>query len=385
MKNRIKQLLREGLITEKRLDYKMPLPDDIVKINSVFKKNGFDLYLVGGSIRDALVGKEPKDYDLATNATPDQVIKILKGKDFVENILETGKAFGVINVITPTDEYEIATFRKDIGKGRRPDSVEFTSIEQDVKRRDLTMNALFYDIDKRQIVDLVGGIDDINNGVVRTVGSPVERFDEDKLRKLRAIRFAARFGSKLEPEVDKALKQDNGLDGISPERIRDEFLKGVKTAKSVKFFLELLNEYELFSWIFPKFKVGNFIEERNPVILLAIILGENNPAAVKNMLNRLTYTGDEVGKIYFLQSFKGFEPEMIYNAKKSQMKSKISDDEVRTFAKLNNLDSKLVETFLKFQLSVSGNDVAKLGIKPGPEMGRKIQQMELERFKSMLK
>jgi tRNA nucleotidyltransferase/poly(A) polymerase len=384
MKKGIQKLLREGLITEKRVDFKLPLPEDIVKIDAVFKRNGFDLYLVGGSIRDALVGKDPKDYDLATNATPDQVLNILKGQDFIKNILETGKAFGVINAITANDEYEIATFRIDLGKGRRPDSVEFTSIEQDVKRRDLTMNALFYDIDKGQIVDLVGGIDDIKNGIVKTVGSAVERFDEDKLRKLRAIRFAARFGSRLEPDTNQALKQDNSLDGISPERIRDEFLKGVKTAKSVKFFLQLIQHYGMFGDVMGNLAVNSFIEEKKPVVLLAHILQANDVGAVKYILNRLTYTSDEIGKIYFLQSFREFEPNLIFNTKRSQAKSKITDAEIIAFAKWNNMDVKLVNAFLQFNLSVTGDDVAKLGIKPGPEMGRKIAQMELERFKSIL-
>jgi len=270
------------------------------------------------------------------------------------------------------------------GSGRRPDSVEFTSIEQDVKRRDLTMNALFYDIDKAQIVDLVGGIEDIKNGVVKTVGSPDERFAEDKLRKLRAIRFAARFGSRLEPATNEALKQDNSLDGISPERIRDEFLKGVKTAKSVKFFLQLIQHYGMFGDVMGKLGVNTFIEERNPVILLAHILQGNDAGAVKFALNKLTYTSDEIGKIYFLQSFRNFEPNLIFNAKRSQGKSKITDKEIIAFAKWNQMDVKLVNAFLQFKLSVTGADVEKLGIKPGPEMGRKIGQMELELFKEML-
>ncbi len=101
------------------------------------------------------------------------------------------------------------------GDGRRPDSVTFSDIETDVKRRDLTINALFYDIGTKEIVDLVGGMGDIKNGVVRTVGDAGERFDEDRLRILRAIRFAARVGSKLDPAIDAALKKNNSLEGVS--------------------------------------------------------------------------------------------------------------------------------------------------------------------------
>jgi len=99
---------------EERIDFKITLPQDVIEINKVFKTNGFDLFLVGGSVRDAYLGEKPKDWDLATNAIPDKVIEILKNQPFVTNILETGKSFGVINVITENDEYEITTFRTDI-------------------------------------------------------------------------------------------------------------------------------------------------------------------------------------------------------------------------------------------------------------------------------
>ena len=211
----IRKILSESFLTEGeiRLKFDIPLPKDIYKIKDVIKNAGYKLYVVGGAVRDALLGKTPKDFDLATDALPDTIQNLLK--PFYKT-LETGKSFGVINVITPSDEYEIATFRKDIGKGRKPDAVEFTTIDQDVLRRDLTINALFYDIDTSEVVDLVGGIEDLKNGVVRTVGSPEERFDEDRLRILRAIRFAARFGSDLDAATDAALKKDSNLNGVSP-------------------------------------------------------------------------------------------------------------------------------------------------------------------------
>ena len=151
MKENIKQILREALIREERIKFDLPIPLDIQKIKDVFKKNGFKLYVVGGAVRDALLGKTPKDFDLATDAVPDKVEEIMSKAGF--RTLPTGKAFGVINVFTDQGEYEIATFREDIGSGRRPDAVSFTDIEGDVKRRDLTINALFYDIDTKEIVD----------------------------------------------------------------------------------------------------------------------------------------------------------------------------------------------------------------------------------------
>ncbi len=138
---------------EKRIKFDIPIPKDILQIKDIFKKNGFKLYVVGGAVRDALLGKTPKDYDLATDAIPDKV-ETMMAKGGLKT-LPTGKAFGVINVFTDMGEYEIATFREDLSGGRRPDAVSFTDIVGDVKRRDLTINALFYDIDTHEVVDLV--------------------------------------------------------------------------------------------------------------------------------------------------------------------------------------------------------------------------------------
>jgi tRNA nucleotidyltransferase/poly(A) polymerase len=162
MKNNIKQILREGIIMEARVKLDMPIPSDIKQIKDIFVKNGYKLYVVGGAVRDAILGKVPKDYDLATDANPDTVENMMQKAGL--KTLPTGKAFGVINVFTDQGEYEVATFRTDIGSGRRPDAVSFTDIEGDVKRRDLTINALFYDIETGEVVDLVGGIDDLKNG-----------------------------------------------------------------------------------------------------------------------------------------------------------------------------------------------------------------------------
>ena len=148
MKETIKQILREGLTIEGnqtpkpiRVKMDIPIPSDIKQIKDVFVKNGHKLYIVGGAVRDALLGKTPKDYDLATDAVPDTVEQMMAKAGF--KTLPTGKAFGVINVFTDQGEYEVATFREDVGSGRRPDSVNFTNIEGDVNRRDLTINALF--------------------------------------------------------------------------------------------------------------------------------------------------------------------------------------------------------------------------------------------------
>lgn len=193
MKQNIKKILREDFIREDRIKTDIPVPEDIKKIKDIFVKNGHKLFVVGGAVRDALLGKTPKDWDLATDAVPDKVEAMMKGAGL--RTLPTGKAFGVINVFTDDDEFEIATFRGDgeYTDNRRPDSVTFTDIETDAKRRDLTCNALYYDIDTNEVVDLVGGVEDIKNGVVRTVGNPADRFKEDPIRIMRFIRFLSKI------------------------------------------------------------------------------------------------------------------------------------------------------------------------------------------------
>jgi tRNA nucleotidyltransferase/poly(A) polymerase len=157
---------------QNRIAKSIEMPQDILDISSIFKKNGKDLYLVGGAVRDSVIGKSPKDFDVATNATPDEVIGMLGGN---YKVMEVGKAFGVIAVITTEfpDGIEVATFREDIGSGRRPNEVRFTDIESDVKRRDLTINALFYDLKTHEIVDYVGGINDIDYTQIEPVLHPI--------------------------------------------------------------------------------------------------------------------------------------------------------------------------------------------------------------------
>ena len=385
MKNEIKQILREGLMMEERIRMDIPIPSDIQQIQQVFKKNGFKLYVVGGAVRDALLGKNPKDYDLATDAVPDKVEEMMANAGL--RTLPTGKAFGVINVFTDQGEYEIATFREDLSGGRRPDAVSFTNIEGDVKRRDLTINALFYDIDTHEIVDLVGGVNDLKNGVVRTVGSPEDRFGEDRLRILRAIRFAGRFGSQLDPATDAALKKDASLKGISGERIRDEFLKGIASAKSVKNFLKMIDGYRLFDWVFNGLAVDkDFVENNDPIIVIATILKRNNVESLRKELNNLKYSADEVKAISFLIGLIKLSPETAVTLKKAQKNAGVTPEQMKTFGKVVGVDSKLLDVFIKFELSISGPELMdKMNLKPGPELGQAIQKVETDNFKKMLK
>lgn len=391
MKENIKQILREGLVREERIKFDLPIPQDIQQIKDVFKKNGFKLYVVGGAVRDALLNKTPKDYDLATDAVPDKVEEIMTKAGF--KTLPTGKAFGVINVFTSEGEYEIATMRKDVGSdGRRPDSVTFTDIEGDVSRRDLTINALYYDIDTHEIVDLVGGVEDIKNGIVRTVGAPEDRFKEDRLRIMRAIRFAGRFGNELDPATDAALKKDASLEGISGERIRDEFIKGIKSAKSQKNFLEMLDKYHLFDWIFKGLnvdmdfigRIGSYNHD-DYIVLLARLLKKNNLDVLKKKLNELKYTAEEVKAITFLIAMSKLDIDTAVALKKAEQHAGVSQDQIRDFCGKENVSSQLLDAFEEFRLTVSGPEVMdKTGLKPGPELGKAIQKIETDNFNKLL-
>lgn len=384
IKRFIKNKIRKKLLFEEKIPFKMELPNDIILIKNIFKKNKYKLYVVGGAVRDALLSKIPKDFDLVTDAVPDVVEDMLHKSGF--KTLPTGKAFGVINVFTDSGEYEIATMREDIGSGRRPDSVIFTNIETDVKRRDLTINALFYDIDTNEIVDLVGGVNDLKNGIVKTVGNPEDRFSEDRLRILRAIRFAARFGSGLDIEVDKSLSKDASLEGISPERIRDEFIKGIKSSKSVKYFMGLLDKYKLFDWILNGLNINkNFIENKDYILVLSILLKNNNPKILQNKLNSLKYTVEEIRDIVFLINLLQLTPENAVQLKKMQKLTNLTNQQIENFGNYGGLDTKLLDAFLRFNLTVNGNDLMlKLNLKPGKELGDAINKAEYNKFLELL-
>jgi tRNA nucleotidyltransferase/poly(A) polymerase len=382
IRKKIKKIVSEAFLTEeKRIKIAFELPAEIIKIKNVLKKAGYDLFVVGGAVRDLLLDKKPKDFDLATNALPQTVQDLLSP---YYRTLETGKNFGIIIVLTQDGEYEIATFRKDIGAGRRPDSVEFTTIDNDVKRRDLTINALFYDIDKGEVVDLVGGVDDLRNNIVRTVGKAEERFEEDPLRIMRFFRFSAQAG-KLDEKADESLRKSVPLLGnVSKERIRDEFLKGIKSAKSVVFFLSIFKKYNAFRFLFGDLIIrDDFIEERDYNVLIAYLLQDNPVDKTKMVLNAHRYSIEEVARVAFLMSLKTLSIQSAPRFKKLQKNSHLTNEQIVTYAKWTGLQSKLIDAFLKFELSVSGNEYLAQGLK-GKEIANAIEKQEIENFTKLL-
>jgi tRNA nucleotidyltransferase/poly(A) polymerase len=194
-----------------------------VEVVRTLRVAGYEAYWAGGCVRDQLLGREPKDYDVATDAQPRQVRKLFGH----HRTLALGASFGVITVQGPkgAGQIEVATFREDAGysDGRHPDGVRFSTAEEDASRRDFTINGLFYDPIERRVIDYVGGQEDLRLGLVRAIGNPVERFTEDKLRMLRAIRFTAIFDFQLELQTFGAVRQmADQIRAVSPERISAE-------------------------------------------------------------------------------------------------------------------------------------------------------------------
>jgi poly(A) polymerase len=221
-------------------------------------REGYQAFLVGGCVRDLLLGREPADYDLSTDATPDRVMAL-----FPESVA-VGAQFGVIIVPRQGDQVEVATFRSDIGSadGRHPERVVFTSSpEQDVRRRDITINGLLMRHDSETIVDFVGGQTDLRAGIIRAIGEPARRFAEDKLRMLRAVRFAARFRFQIDPETLAAVQQHaHEIGQVSAERIREELTK-LLTEGSARRGMELLDESGLLQHILPEVAAMQGVEQ----------------------------------------------------------------------------------------------------------------------------
>jgi poly(A) polymerase len=210
---------------------------------------GFKALFAGGCVRDRLLNREAKDYDIATSATPQEVVRLFPGAN------EVGAHFGVVIAKSHGHPIEIATFRTDgsYQDGRRPDSVTFSTPEEDARRRDFTVNGLFEAPLTGEVIDFVGGVADLKAGVLRAIGNPKERFQEDGLRLLRALRFSTTLGFEIEAQTYAAIHEcADLLTKISPERIRDEFSK-ILLSPARRTGIEMLVETGLMKHVVPEF------------------------------------------------------------------------------------------------------------------------------------
>mgnify|MGYP001145155558 CR=1 FL=1 len=234
------------------------LEEEIKKIFEIFKKNGFEIYLVGGAVRDFLLGKTPENFDFATNATPKQ-IQSLFPQSFYHN------TYGTVSVPLEKKIIEITPFRKESNYTdfRHPQKIEWAkTIEEDLARRDFTINAIAYDGEK--IIDPFHGQKDLKDKIIRCVGNPHKRFNEDALRLIRAIRFASQLGFLIEEKTKEAIEKNNQLiTKISWERIRDEFLKILKSDHPAEGILFLKNT-GLLKYILPELDICFSIPQKSP-------------------------------------------------------------------------------------------------------------------------
>jgi len=227
-------------------------------ICDTLRGNGNEALLVGGCVRDLLLGLEPADYDVTTNATPEQVVKL-----FPESIA-VGAQFGVILIPRDGLKVEVATFRSDVGysDGRHPDRVVYSKTPQeDVQRRDFTINGLLMRHDTGEVLDFVDGQADLEAKIIRAIGEPDRRFAEDKLRMMRAVRFAARFGFEIEAATFRAIRRHVGeIHQVSPERLREELTK-LLTEGAARRAFELLDETWLLQQVLPEVGAMKGVEQ----------------------------------------------------------------------------------------------------------------------------
>ena len=227
-------------------------------ICNALRGSGYQALLVGGCVRDLLLGREPADYDVTTDATPEQVVSL-----FPESIA-VGAQFGVILIPRDGLKVEVATFRSDVGysDGRHPDSVVYSKTPQeDVQRRDFTINGLLMRHDTGEVLDFVGGQADLEAKVIRAIGEPGRRFAEDKLRMMRAVRFAARFGFEIEAETFRAIRRHVGeIHQVSPERLREELTK-LLTEGAARRAFESLDETWLLQQVLPEVGAMKGVEQ----------------------------------------------------------------------------------------------------------------------------
>ncbi|MCB1159329.1 MAG: CCA tRNA nucleotidyltransferase [Leptospiraceae bacterium] len=295
--------------------------EDLQFISRTLNEAGYKCYLVGGSVRDLAIGKVPYEYDLTTSAKPEDVKKIFR------KVVDTGIKHGTVTVIVNGEGYEVTTFRLDIGysDGRRPDAIIYgETLSDDLKRRDFTMNALALDLLTEEFVDEHNGLEDIQNKIIRTIGIPEERFTEDGLRPIRALRFISTLGFSIEEATYRAIYKTRSITAkISVERFHDELNKILKVEKSSLSIRELIKNE-----IFPLFtgvalniqadeRLFDLLDSANTEIpgiklsiLLHIILGENafDLSISESLLKDLRYSKKNLKDcIFFLDRWRNLK------------------------------------------------------------------------------
>ena len=373
------------------------LPEAVKKIIHILEEGGYEAYTVGGSVRDSLLGRTPKDWDLTTSARPEEIKKLF------HRTIDTGIEHGTVTVRMGGESYEVTTYRLDgvYLDGRHPKEVTFTpDLEEDLKRRDFTINAMAYN-ERAGLVDLFGGQEDLRKGIIRAVGEPMERFTEDALRILRAVRFSARFGFEIEEKTAFAAKALSGrLSLISVERIREELVKTL--ASDHPDYVSKLAEYGALDLFYDEYAAKQ--DEINALMLklpaegvlrLTAFLGTAGKDLVESygiaerVLNYLKFDNDTKNSVLHVIRFSTvtLSTDRVLLRRFLNACGKENHENVLLFLeKSRDLDlspvrqviREIIEagecTTLK-ELAVSGKDLISLGMMPGKKMGEVLMEL----------
>ena len=370
------------------------IPQSVKDLHKLFKASGKKLYLVGGAVRDFLTGDKPKDFDLATDALPDEVLGIIDDK-YRTNL--QGKAFGVVVVFTKDqpEGMEIATFREDTSKGRNPEVKLGVTIDQDVKRRDISFNGLFFDLDTNEIVDLVGGQQDLKDGITRMIGDPNERFEEDSLRILRAFRFASRYEHPLHKDTEAAIAKRNQLENVDPEsgemkrisqeRVWEEMKKAWKQAKDYNYYLAFFTKFDMWNQVFPGVEINtNQVDSKDFVVVFTNLFKNVNIEGLETkMVQQFRIEQENAKKIVFLLELSKMNVEDVFDIFKKRQQCAITDATILEWLRVSNIQSDMLLKFIEYRPTISSQELMAQGIK-GKDLGIEIKRLETEKFKEML-
>jgi tRNA nucleotidyltransferase/poly(A) polymerase len=379
----------------------MEIPESLYQLLDVLAAANFEAYIAGGAVRDTILGKSPKDYDISTSASPKEVVERL-GPYVKFAGVQGEKSFMVARLVAyDGNEYEFAPYRADEGTRKGGSARLVSSIKEDVMRRDLTINALFYKVPTReerldgavgQVVDYVGGIQDIEDEVIRTVGDPEERFNEDRLRILRAFRFAGRVDGQLDEATADAINKNNSLTepssaAVSSERIKEEIIKGVMSSKIPANYMNMLSDFGLFSQILPGLNVSRaFSSSKNIAVQLATVLQDNNPADVAKVLASKKFGNDIKNAVSFLLCLGDITEKSVVGLKKECERIKqsssmlINDQVIMEFGMAIGKDFSKFVTFANSPPAISARELIEKGMRPGPDIGRAIRDAEVESY-----
>ncbi len=388
---------------------KHPHWQQVISIVQKLNARGYVAFLAGGAVRDALLGRSMHDFDIVTDARPDDLGRLFP------NALDIGKQFGIMMIPVDGgekpaqhgDKIEIATFRSDGDylDGRHPQSVSFSNAEEDAKRRDFTVNAIFFDIQNDRVIDYVDGLKDLKNGVVRAVGEPKKRFAEDKLRLLRAVRFSAQLGFQIDADTLRAIHElADEISVVSRERITAE-LERLAQSRRVAAGFSTLIDTRLFHAIFTTFQ---FVESKllrqkflealsllsgvgslEMILSLMVVLEQEHGAVQLNLFEHLALSRASRERVSFLvrgvETIKsgGEDALLILNTEDGPLLSEFGftlesigllpqrrmADTLDRFLNLADSSGKLPRPFL------SGDDLKNLGFKPGPKFGEILTEL----------